>query len=170
VAAIQELGPQILGYLAAVLRDTSRAREVFSVFSEDLWLGIRTYRGDSSFRAWAYRVARNAALRSLRDPFQRRGRRLETEEQSALAAAVRSATKPFERSSVDDKLSRLRAALTPDERALLVLRVDRDLSWSEIATALTTGRRAPDEAALRKRFERLKVKLRKLAQAEGMLA
>ncbi|HUS32694.1 MAG TPA: sigma-70 family RNA polymerase sigma factor [Kofleriaceae bacterium] len=169
VVAIQTLGPQVLGYLTAILGDHERARDVFSVFSEDLWSGLPGYRGDGSFRAWVYRIARNAALRTVRDPYWRRGRRLATEEHSALAAAVRSTTKAHARPSADAKLARLRSALTPDEHALLILRVDRDLSWSEIASALTTGKRKPDEAALRKRFERLKAKLRRLAEAEGML-
>ena len=111
----------------------------------------------------------NAALRSLRDPYARRGRRLETEEHSAIAAAVRSTTAAHMRPSADAKLERLRSALTPDERDLLILRVDRDLSWSEIASALRTDDDRPDEAALRKRFERLKDKMRRLAEAEGML-
>ncbi|HUS30918.1 MAG TPA: sigma-70 family RNA polymerase sigma factor [Kofleriaceae bacterium] len=169
VLAIRELGPQILGYLAALVGDFERAREVFSVFSEDLWSGLSSYRAEGTFRAWAYRVARNAALRTMRDPYWRRGRRLESEEHSELAAAVRSTTQAHARPSADAKLARLRSALTPDEHALLILRVDRDLSWSEIASALTTGRSRPDEATLRKRFERLKEKLRRLAEAEGML-
>jgi RNA polymerase sigma-70 factor (ECF subfamily) len=51
-----------------------------------------------------------------------------------------------------------------------VLRVDRELSWREVAVAL--GEEADDEAccaALRKRFERLKEKLAGFARERGLL-
>ena len=50
------------------------------------------------------------------------------------------------------------------ERTLLVLRIDRDLPWAEIAEIMDSR-----EPALRKRFERLKEKIRKLAESEGLL-
>jgi len=45
---------------------------------------------------------------------------------------------------------------------------DRDLSWTEIALVLDEDGAGPSEAALRKRFERLKVKLKELAKEEGL--
>jgi RNA polymerase sigma-70 factor (ECF subfamily) len=62
-----------------------------------------------------------------------------------------------------------RARLSPEERALLVLRLDRDLAWREVATVLSADGEPVDEAALRKRFERLKAKLAQLAREEGLL-
>ena len=53
-----------------------------------------------------------------------------------------------------------------DEQSLLTLRVDRGMSWAEIAHILDEG---AGEPALRKRFERVKRKLRDLAAAEGLL-
>ena len=56
---------------------------------------------------------------------------------------------------------------------LLVLRVDRGLSWSDIAEVLAEqSESAParkDTAALRKRFERVKARLKALMEEEGML-
>ena len=60
-AAIRGYGPEILGYLAAVLRDDDAAAEAFSRFAEDLWKGLPGFRRKSSMRTWAYRVAWNAA-------------------------------------------------------------------------------------------------------------
>ena len=75
---IRTLGPRLLGYLAAVLRDEAAANDAFSMFCEDLWRGMAGFRGESSLRAWSYRIAWHAALRHLRDPFRKRTRPLVT--------------------------------------------------------------------------------------------
>jgi RNA polymerase sigma-70 factor (ECF subfamily) len=167
--AIRALGGEVLGYLQAVTRDDTLAAEAFSEFSEDVWRGIAGYRGDAPLRAWAYRVAWHAALRCLKAPERRRGRPLSTSEAENLAAEVRSTTALHLRDSSKDKLAALRASLSPEEQTLLVLRVDRALSWREIARVLEEQGVDTSEAALRKRFERLTEKLRAAAIAAGLL-
>ena len=166
---LRAYGPQILGYLCAVLRDEEAAQDVFSVFAEDLWSGLPGFRGEASARVWAWRLAWHAAARHGRDPYRRRGRRLETEEWSHLAAEIRSVPTA---QWVDDrsrKLDALRAALTADEQTLLILRVDKALPWGEIAFVLADGGEPVEEAALRKRFERVKAKLARRAREEGLV-
>jgi len=161
---VRAYGPQILGYLRAVLRDPGTADEAFSQFSEDLWKGIERFRGESSVKTWAYAVAWNGARRLLRDPYRRRGERLRTSAAIQIADQVRSLSSAYDARAANDRLARVRERLAPDEQSLLVLRVDRDLSWKEIAQVLGIG-----EPSVRKRFERLSVKLRKLAEKEGLL-
>jgi len=161
--AIRELGPQVLAYLVSLLRSDSDAREVFAQFAEDLWKGLPGFRGEASLRGWAYRVAWHA-----RDPYRRRGRRLDTHEASALAAEVLSTLgdEPWRA----DRMAALRSRLAPDEQTLLILRVNRGLPWREVALVLAEdGQPPPTEAALRKRFERLKEKLGKAARDEGLM-
>ena len=51
-----------------------------------------------------------------------------------------------------------------------MLRVDRGLSWGEVALVLADEQGEPvEESALRKRFERLKDKLAERARQEGLL-
>ena len=168
---IREYGPQILGYIASVVRDETAASEVFSSFCEDLWRGIAGFRRDASFRTWAYTLAWHAASRALRDPYRRRATPLATTDAGKLALEVRSTTALHLRDASKDALAAMRDALDPEEQTLLVLRIDRDLSWSEIARVLAddAGVTALSEAALRKRFERLKEKLRADAVARGLL-
>ena len=169
-AAILAYGSQVLGYLAAVLRSEADAAEAFSAFAERLWRGIRGFRGQSSFRTWVYRVAWSAAQDVVRDPFRRRGRRLQTVEAAGIPAPALSAPEPWQRASSPDALERLRARLRPEEQTLLALRVGRGFSWREVAQVLAApGVAPPSEAALRKRFEWLKGKLRRMAQEEGLL-
>lgn len=168
-ATLRQLGPQVLSYLAGILRSEADAHEVFSQFAEDLWKGLPGFRGESSLRGWAYRIAWHASARYVRDPYRQRGRRLETTEASRIAEEVRSALAP-EQSWRSQRVAQLRDALEPEEKALLILRVDRCLSWREVAVAMTEeGKDPPSEVALRKRFERLKEKLGRAAKEQGLI-
>lgn len=162
-------GPHILRYLAIVLRDREAALEVFCSFEEDLWRGMAGFRGESSERTWAYRLAWHAALRYLRDPY--RSRCVPLGPGAGLDTPVPSEPQSSER--VEERaraVAALRDALRPEERTLLALRVDQQLSWEEVAAVLATpGEPRPDPSALRKRFERLKQKLTRRAIEAGLL-
>jgi RNA polymerase sigma-70 factor (ECF subfamily) len=173
-AIVRDHGPQILGYLTSVLRNDGDAADVFSQFTEDLWRGLPSFRGECPVRVWAYRLAWHAAARHLRDPYRQRGRRLETTELSRIADEVRSSVLLGRREARKQGIDKLREQLAPEEQTLLVLRLDRGLSWREVATVLAEDGDGGDgdgvdEVALRKRFERLKGKLAELARAEGLL-
>lgn len=175
-AAIELYGGEVLGFLHAVARDEDLASEAFSVFSEDLLRGLPGFRWDASLRTWAYALARNALHRLRRDPRRRARNNIPLSNPgadiSAIVDQVRTQTLPFLRTSVKDELRRLREALDPDDHALLVLRIDRKMSWKDIARALP-GEEAEEldrrAATLRKRFERAKTMLRELASARGII-
>jgi len=165
--AIRTLGPRIHGYLRAVLRDEGDAAEAFAGFAEDLWRGLPHFRRECAFETWAFKLAWRAALHVRDDAYRRRGRRLATSDASRLADEVRrSSILELERQSA--VLERLRAALTPEERSLLVLRVDQRLAWEEVATVMSSEGEQVEAGALRKRFERLKERLAKLAAEAGL--
>jgi RNA polymerase sigma-70 factor (ECF subfamily) len=168
-AALRGLGPQILGYLAATLRDETAANDVFGQFSEELWKGIATFRGESSLKTWAYKLVMHAIGRYRRDPFRRRAQHLPTAEVTAIAEQIRSQTAPFQRTEVKDKIARLRETLEPADQTLLFLRVDQKLSWADIAAVVAAEGEPVDAATLRKRFERAKARLRKLAERDRVL-
>jgi RNA polymerase sigma-70 factor (ECF subfamily) len=117
------------------------------------------FRRECSVRTWAYKLARHSLHRFRRDPYRRRGRRLETEELSHLADRISSVAGQKSR---DARFERARQILSDDDQTLLVLRLDRRLSWSEVATVLTDEGEPVAEAAVRKRYERIKGELKKL--------
>jgi RNA polymerase sigma-70 factor (ECF subfamily) len=177
-AGIRGYGPEVLGYLTAMARTETDAAEVFSAFCEDLWKGLPGFRWQSSFRTWAYTLARHALYRLSRDPHRRPGRQValsQSPEVLEVAASVRSTTMVHLRTETKNKFAVLRDQLDPDDRTLLILRVDRKLAWNEIARVMSESD-DPDEsdvkktaAALRKRFERAKERLRKLAAEQNLL-
>lgn len=163
-------GPELLGYLVAILHDEGDAREVLAQVGELLWKGLDGFRRESTFRAWAYRVAWTSALLYLRRRGRRRERRLETAELDDLGpGAGREATPAHRQTTVQQQVAALRERLEPADQTLLTLRVDRRLSWAEIGDVLAEDGVRVAEATLRKRFERVKLKLRELAVAEGLV-
>jgi RNA polymerase sigma-70 factor (ECF subfamily) len=167
--AIRQLGPPVLQYLRAILRDSDDADDAFSRFAEGLWTSVGNFRGEGSFKAWAYRIAWHAALRVAQDPYRKRRDLLGSSDASRLAAEVRSRTSVEMEAKATERIERLRQELAPDEQTLIILRFDRDLSWREVAQVLEEEGSPVDEAALRKRFERLKQRLRERAVAEGLI-
>jgi RNA polymerase sigma-70 factor (ECF subfamily) len=165
-AAIEALGPAVLGYLASML-DEDDARDVFSRWAEDVWRGLPGFRFEASLRTWAFRLAWHAASRFLRDPWRTRGVPLPESAASRLATSVAGLSRlPGGRK---DTLRALRLRLPPEDQTLLVLRLDKDLEWSEVAQVLAEAGAPVEAAALRKRFERIKDRLAAMARQEGLL-
>jgi RNA polymerase sigma-70 factor, ECF subfamily len=156
---IRGYGSELLGYLTAILRDPDYARDVFSQLCEDVWRGLPGFRGESSVRTWCYVLAWHACIRFGQDAYRKRVRRLETSEVEHLVREITSAPLRMER----DRVARLREQLSPYDQTLLILRVDRELAWDEVACVLATVDKPMTEEALRKRFERIKARLRTLA-------
>ena len=164
--AVRRYGAELLGYMISVLRSEEWAREVFARLLEDLWKGFERFEWRSSFRTWAYRAARNAVIRAKeRD---RRPARLDTETMAAIEAAPdKSTTLPHLRTENKEWLARFREGLDPDEQTLLTLRLDRRMSWNDVALVLLGDDAHEDlpraSATVRKRFDRLKQRLREAA-------
>ena len=166
-AAIRWLGPKVLGYLRSILRDDHDAADAFSAFAEDLWLGMRAYRGEASFRTWAYKLAWCAAMHVRTDAWKRLGRRFVTGEASRIAEEVRTRS-VLRNEHQRRQLDKLRESLEPEEQTLLFLRLDQELEWKDVAIVLSGEGPPIDAATVRKRFERLKERLAKLAKDQGL--
>jgi RNA polymerase sigma-70 factor (ECF subfamily) len=176
-AAIEVFGPEVLRYLVGTLRDSSAADEAFSLFCERLWSALPRFEWKSSLRTWAYTIARHASIDVTRAAGRKRRREepLSGSRASAIAARVRSATSPALRTETKSAIARLRAELPPEDRELLVLRVDRGLPWEELA-GVFLGDEGASEAAvrresarLRKRFQLVKGRLRERAKDLGIV-
>ena len=174
--ALRGYGPEVLGFLAAVSRNEADARDAFSEFSEDLWKGLPRFAGNSSLRTWLYTIARRALWRVMNDPRRHPDKNMPLSGVvEKVAAEVRESTLTHLRTAVKDGFAQLRAQLPHDEQMLLVLRVDRDLAWRDIAGVMHEGpgelddaARDREAAALRKRFERIKARLRELGEKAGL--
>jgi RNA polymerase sigma-70 factor (ECF subfamily) len=177
-AALRGYGPQILGLLVALHHDQEEASEVFSMFTEDMWRGLRGFAWSCSFRTWAYTIARNCSLR-LKMAARRRTRRQQPLDDcpalSEVEAQVRTETLTYLRTDTKARVSELRKALSDEDQLLLVLRVDKQMAWEDLARVMSGGEIEAGEALkresarLRKRFQLIKEKLMEMGTREGLI-
>ena len=173
--ALEHYGPELYGYLRAIARDDDLASDAFALGSEQLWKSLARFRWEASLRTWSYQLFRHALYQVRGDPRRRPERNMPLSLVTSIANIQRSRTAPYQRTEVKEGMRALREALDPVDHEILVLRLDRAMSWKDIARAVgepgdteaTVEQRA---AALRKRFERAKAQLRELAVKHGLLA
>jgi len=166
--ALRTFGPELIGWLSSVLPSEADAHEAFSWMSEELWKSLRRWDGRCSMRTWCYMLARHATVRIRGQP--RRQHELLVSQVPSIAHAVTHVwnTSRANAAQVQDVYGEIRRMLDDEDQTLLVLRVDRDLAWRDIAIVLL-GEGAGDAevtkkaATLRKQFERVKERLRTLA-------
>jgi RNA polymerase sigma-70 factor, ECF subfamily len=161
---------ELLGYLVNTLKNRELAREAFAVFARDMWLGLPKVELHTSARAWAYAVARNAARRTLERVVRERWQELPLSQIDDALLGVpetRASTPPHLRTENKTRVALLRERLTLEDQEILILRVDRNFDWREIAVALAPEDELDAAAArYRKRFQLIKRKLAKLLREE----
>lgn len=172
VLTLRGYADELLGYLIGLLRSEEHAREVFSVFAEDLWQALPGLTLRTTMRAYCYALARNAAHRYLQRDLRKRRRLVPLSAADALSQAIaqhRTSTAAHLLSENQRRITRLRERLSKEEQELLTLRVDRGLDWSEVVEALgDDGDEARALARYRKRFQLIKQKLSRWAREEGI--
>jgi RNA polymerase sigma-70 factor (ECF subfamily) len=174
-AAIRAYGPELYGFLVGLARDADAAADLFGGACEKLWRGLPAFRWESTLRVWAYTITRHHFLHWTRDrDKQRRQVPLsEARQLSALVVKERTGTAAHLRTEVKDGFAKLRETLAPDDQLLLGLRLDGDMTWTDIARVLAGDDAATpsvrEVAALRKRYERLKKQVRELAREHKLV-
>lgn len=174
-AVLHLYGAELYGFISGLARDPTIADEAYSELCEVVWMQLGEFRWEASVRSWLYAMARRLVLRHRVDGYRREARARPLDlapEITELAAKLRTSTLEILRSEVKTAFRALRQELTEEDQELLSLRVDRDLSWRDIARIVD-----PDDvagldqraAALRKRFERVRGRLRELAGERGLL-
>lgn len=168
--ALALYGSEIFGYLCNVARDEDLASDAFGATCERMWKGLPTFRWESSLRSWLYTIARNALSTLRAHPSRRPERNAPVSQLDDLAHKIRTETLPIHRTEVREGIRALRDELSPEDAELVLLRIDRKMSWRDIARVMYEGA-DPDKhtAALRKRFERAKDHLRRLATERGLV-
>jgi RNA polymerase sigma-70 factor (ECF subfamily) len=176
---LQAYGREVLGFLIARLRDRDAAAEVFSLFTVDLWKGFDGFRWQCTARVWAYTLARHAASHYISDARKRRERDVSLSRAGPLSAIeqkIRTTTLAAARTEARSRMAQLRESLPIEDQTLLILRVNRRLDWREIAQVIGGDGEAIGEAGLdreaarlRKRYQLVKDKLRRLAVEQGLI-
>ena len=132
--ALEGYGGELMSFLFALLRSASDADDVYGTVCESLWRALPEFRWDCAFRTYAYTVARHAWIKYVRDPRNRTpAAALSSPSAEAVAAHGHTRTATYLRTETKDKVAELRAQLDPEDQTLLILRINRQLAWRDIA-------------------------------------
>src|SRR5579859_7892636 len=161
-SAVKTYGAEIYALFASIHRSEQDAAEVFSVFCERLWHRLPRFEGRSLFRTWAYTVAWHASSGFRRRQLANREVPVLDEEFEEMVQKVRTSTTTRLRREKRSRLRELRETLPPEDQALLVLRVERELDWKDLARVMNPESDLDEKdlvreaARLRKRFQIVK--------------
>jgi len=174
---VEGYGRELLSFLCARAQSDDLGGELFAATCEKLWRGIAGFSWRSSARGWAYAVAKNVLTDHFRSPHERPERKQSLSqlgEASAVVERVRTETARYRKTETKNRMQKLREQLPGDDQTLLILRVDRQLPWAELAQImaerpLDDAELKRESARLRQRFQAVKTKLRALAKDAGLL-
>ena len=132
------------------------------------WKGLPSFKGDSSFSTWLYRLASNACLDFLRSKKRRQdtiGSAFSLDDETAPPPPADHALKPeehLERKERRAALHRSLARLPDHHRQVLVMRELSGLSYQEISDVLEL-----DLGTVKSRLTRARTALKKLLLTDG---
>jgi RNA polymerase sigma-70 factor (ECF subfamily) len=133
---------KVIKLVARLLRDPAEAEDVAQEAFVKAYRALASFRGDSAFYTWLYRIAVNTARNAMASR-QRRPLDYEAEltegEQTAVEARLRHTDTPEATvlsEEIRETVNRAVAALPEDLRTAIILREVEGLSYEEIATAM----------------------------------
>ena len=155
---------------ALALRMTGNPDDAAEVAQETyirLLRAIRSFRGESKFSTWLYRVTSSVAITSLRKRARRRGEvPLEQEDwQDWHASPSGDPVAELDRRQLAERLDSALASLRPGYRAVVVMRDVYGLSLEDVGSELGIS-----EGAAKVRLHRARQKLRQLLAEEAPVA
>jgi len=96
------------------------------------WRSIHQFQGRSSFYTWLYSLTVNLAI----DSFRRKERRVEVELDDAIPSSLPGPRANYQRNEIRQHINAALAQLSPEHRAVIVLKEIEDLQYQEIAEIL----------------------------------
>lgn len=127
------------------------------------WQGLPFFRGDAAFSTWLYRLASNACVDLLRKERRHQGTSLDDDTAGAEIPDTRPT--PEEAAETKELRAQIEAGLrqlSPEHRAVLILREIQQLNYEEIADALSL-----DLGTVKSRISRGRRQLRDFLKEQG---
>lgn len=165
VRLLDAYGAEVFGFLAGVLDGVAEARDAYASIGERARERLVTFGWPCGLRTWLYSLAHRVLV--------------ERRESAGLAGCGselphRDTTQPPRRKSRRDAVAHLRSSLPLHDRELLVLRIDRQMTWEELAAVFLGDDASAKDLALetlrlQARYRLLKEWLAREAEARGIL-
>jgi DNA-directed RNA polymerase specialized sigma24 family protein len=136
-AALRAHGAEVFGFLLGVLGGSGQARDAYAAVGLEVRGRMDGFRWRCALRVWMYALA-CAEIRRVPGAGGERG---------SVTLPEPSSTQPCRPVGLGQAIAALRDSLSAEDRALLILRVDRCLSLSDIAYTRLGEGAAPGEIA-----------------------
>ena len=157
---------RVLALTGRMCRNPEDAAEAAQEAFLAAWQGLASFRGESSFSTWLYRLASNACVDLLRREGRRRaaaGPSLNDEELNLdVADPAPSPQEAAERRELRQQIETGLQSLSPEHRQVLILREMHQLSYDEIAQVLQL-----DIGTVKSRISRGRKQLRNFLLCSG---
>ena len=131
-ALVTKYRGKIFTMLYGMVRNENDALDLAQEGFLKTWQSIHQFQGRSSFYTWLYSLTVNLAIDSLR----RKGCRAEVELDDAIPASLPSPRANYQLTEIRQHINAALAQLSPEHRAVIVLREIEDLQYQEIAEVL----------------------------------
>ena len=123
---------KIFTMLCSMIRNETDAWDLAQEGFLQAWRSIHKFEGRSSFYTWLYSLTVNLAIDALR----RKRRCVEIELDDAIPCSLPSPRANYRRVEIRQHLNAALAQLSPEHRAVIVLKEIEDLQYREIAEIL----------------------------------
>jgi RNA polymerase sigma-70 factor (ECF subfamily) len=127
---------KIFTMVCAMVRNEHDAWDLAQEGFLKAWQSIHLFEGRSSFYTWLYSITVNLTIYSLR----RKGRREEVELNDAIPSSLPGPGVNYQRTEIREQVNAALAKLSPEHRAVVVLKELEDLQYHEIAEVLNLSR------------------------------
>jgi len=119
-----------------IIGNTTEAEEVTQEVFVKVYGSLQGFGFRSSFKTWLYKVTMNSALNAYNKRARELGRRADYDEAGSTAAVEPIADSDIDAQETEKRVQQLLDTLTPEHRAVIVLRELEGLSYEEMAAAL----------------------------------
>ncbi len=119
-----------------VVNNIDEAEEVTQEVFLTVYRKLKSFKFKSSLKTWVYRIAVNMAIDYAKKKSKQQDHTVLYENNNKLNKTIDSVSEEIEREEQKKTISTLLEALSPDQRACIVLRSIEGLSYQEIAESL----------------------------------
>lgn len=147
---------KVFGLCLSLLKDSSEAEDAAQEIFIKAFKALASFRSQSAFPTWLYRIAHNHCLDLLRAKTRHRTESWEEllEKEGERLHRLFTAEKVEEKDWDPELVERLLSKLDPEDRLILTLREVQGLSYTELAQTLEISLQAA-KSRLRRARERL---------------
>jgi len=132
---VSKYSTKIFTMVYCILGDENDAWDLAQEGFLKAWRSIHRFEARSSFYTWLYSITMNLTIDSLR----RKGRRQEVELDDAMPSFLPGPRVNCERAEIREQVNAALAQLSPEHRAVVVLKEIEDMQYREIADVLNVS-------------------------------